>query len=95
MFSEYQGNGITSTMFMTASSANVLFAALALSTFNLRVEWVTWTLGALVPGIISILVLPYFLYKVYPPEIKNTPEAHQLAKSELEKLGPMKTAEKM
>ncbi len=95
MFSEYQGNGITSTMFMTASSANVLFAALALSTFNLRIEWVTWTLGALVPGIISILVLPYFLYKVYPPEIKNTPEAHQLAKSELEKLGPMKTAEKM
>ena len=35
---------------MTASSANVLFAALALSTFNLRIEWVTWTLGAQVPG---------------------------------------------
>ena len=95
MFAEYQGNGITSTMFMTASSANVLFAALALSTFNIRIDWGVWALGALIPGIISILVLPYFLYKVYPPEIKKTPEAHQLAKSELEKLGPMKNAEKM
>jgi DASS family divalent anion:Na+ symporter len=95
MQAEYQGNGITSTMFMTASSANVLFAALALSTFGIRIEWSTWTLAALVPGIVSILVLPYFLYKVYPPEIKQTPQARELAESELAKLGPMKTVEKL
>ena len=95
MQAEYQGDGITSTMFMTASSANVLFAALALSTFHMQINWAAWTLGALLPGIISLLVIPYFLYKVYPPEIKETPQARELAENELAKLGPVKQAEKI
>jgi len=95
MQAEYQGDGITSTMFMTASSANVLFVALTLSTFNIRIEWSMWALGALLPGVVSLLVIPYFLYKVYPPEIKETPQARQLAERELDKLGPLTTAEKI
>jgi len=95
MQAEYQGDGITSTMFFTASSANVLFVALALSTFNIRIEWGMWALGALLPGLLTLLIVPYFLYKIYPPEIKETPQARQLASSELQKLGPIKTAEKI
>ncbi|NMC31540.1 MAG: anion permease [Veillonellaceae bacterium] len=95
MKAEYQGDGITSTMFMTASSANVLFVALAASTFNIRLSWSAWALGALLPGLVALLVVPYFIYKVYPPEIKETPQARQLAESELEKLGPIKPAEKI
>ncbi|MEI7463677.1 MAG: DASS family sodium-coupled anion symporter, partial [Candidatus Taylorbacteria bacterium] len=93
MQAEYQGDGITSTMFMTASSANVLFAALALSTFNIQLSWGTWALGAALPGLISLLIIPYFIYKVYPPEIKETPQARELAITELTKLGPLKQAE--
>lgn len=93
MLAEYEGDGTTSTMFMTASSANVLFAALTLSTFGIQLSWGTWALGAALPGLISLLVIPYFVYKVYPPEIKETPQARELAVSELTKLGPLKQAE--
>jgi DASS family divalent anion:Na+ symporter len=95
MQAEYQGDGITSTMFMTASSANVLFVALAASTFKMQLSWGTWALAALVPGLVSLAIIPYFLYKVYPPEITSTPEARQLAESELDKLGAVKQAEKI
>ena len=93
MMAEYEGDGTTSTMFMTASSANVLFAALALSTFGIQLSWGTWALGAVLPGLVSLLVVPYFLYKVYPPEIKETPQARELAESELAKLGSLKQPE--
>lgn len=95
MKAEYQGDGITSTMFMTASSANVLFAALAASTFNIKISWGTWALAALLPGLIALLAVPYFIYKVYPPEIKETPQARELAEGELAKLGMIKTSEKI
>jgi DASS family divalent anion:Na+ symporter len=35
------------------------------------------------------------LYFLFPPEIKNTPNAKELAQSELTKLGPVKTSEKI
>lgn len=95
MKAEYQGDAITSTMFMTASSANTLLVALAASTFNIKLSWGFYALAGLVPGCISILVITYFLYKVYPPEIKETPEAKELAEKELNLLGPLKTSEKI
>lgn len=95
MKAEYQGDAITSAMFMTASSANTLLVALAASTFNLKLSWALYALAGLVPGIISLIVIPYFLYKVYPPEIKETPEARDLAEKELAGLGPVKTSEKI
>lgn len=95
MQAEYQGDGITSTMFMTASSANVLFAALAASTFKMPISWGTWALGALLPGLVALIIVPWFLFKIYPPEIKETLQAKQLAQEELDKLGTVKTTEKI
>jgi DASS family divalent anion:Na+ symporter len=91
----YQCDGITSILFLTASSANLLVVALAVKAFDASMTWGMWALGALVPGVVSLLVLPYFIYLVYPPEIKDTPEAKQLAKDELVKMGPMSRNEKI
>lgn len=95
MQTAYQGNTITSAMFMTSMAGNPLIALLAAKTLNIQLSWGQWALASVVPGIISILVIPYFLYKFYPPEIKQTPEAKALAAKELTAMGPMSRGEKI
>ena len=95
MQTAYQGNTITSAMFMTSMAGNPLIALLAAKTLNIQLSWGQWALASVVPGIISILVIPYFLYKFYPPEIKKTPEAKALAAKELTAMGPMSRGEKI
>ncbi len=92
---EYQATVITSAMFMTAMAPNPLIAELAKKTANISISWGMWALAAIVPGIVSLIVVPYVLYKIYPPEIKATPEAAAMAARELDKMGPMKRNEKV
>jgi len=40
-----------------------------------------------------LVVMPLVLYALYPPEIKETPGATELARAELKKLGPMRLPE--
>ncbi|MDR3589160.1 MAG: anion permease [Negativicutes bacterium] len=92
---EYQGNAITSAMFMTAMAGNPLIAMLAAKTLSIEISWGLWALAALVPGLVSLIVIPFFLYKFYPPEITDTPEAKQIAARELTQMGPMSRGEKI
>lgn len=91
----FQANVITSAMFLTAMAANPLVALLAKDTLKIEISWGLWALGALVPGVVSLIFTPYFLYKIYPPELKKTPEAKVLAADELKKRGPMSSQEKI
>jgi len=68
---------------------------LAAKTLNVDLTWGLWALAAIVPGLISLIVIPYILYKIYPPEIKKTPEAKELAIRELAKMGSMSFGEKV
>jgi DASS family divalent anion:Na+ symporter len=95
MIMEYQATVITSAMFMTSMAPNPLIAELAMKTANIPITWGMWALAAIVPGILSLIIVPYILYKIYPPEIKATPEAVAMAHNELEKMGPMKRTEKI
>ncbi|MGA2959042.1 MAG: anion permease [Thermodesulfobacteriota bacterium] len=94
MMAEYQVVVITTSMFMTAGAANPLLIELAKKTANISVSWGMWALAGIVPGLLSLILVPFILYKIYPPEIKATPEASELANRELEKMGPMKKSEK-
>ena len=94
MTMEYQATVITSAMFMTSMAPNPLIAELAKKTANISISWGMWALAAIVPGMISLIIVPFILYKIYPPEIKATPQAAEMAKNELEKMGPMKRTEK-
>ncbi|MGC5326070.1 anion permease [Brevibacillus sp. SYSU BS000544] len=89
----FQGNLITSAMFMTAMAANPLIAQLAADVAGINISWTGWAIAALVPGLVSLIVIPYVLYKVYPPEIKETPGASQMAAEKLKEMGPMKKSE--
>ena len=95
MMMEFQATVITSAMFMTSMAPNPLIAELAQKTARVSITWGMWALAAIVPGILSLIIVPYLLYKIYPPEIKETPEAAEMARRELEKMGPMKRTEKI
>ena len=83
---------IICTMFLTAMAGNPLIAELAKSQ-GVEITWMTWFLGAIVPGVVSLIVLPYFVYLIYPPELKDTPKMAEMAREELKSMGPMSKAE--
>ena len=88
----FQGTVITSAMFLTAMAANPLAAQIA-GAAGVEITWGSWALAAIVPGLASLVVVPWILYKIYPPEIKETPAATQIARDHLEEMGKMKPDE--
>ena len=94
VFAEFHGDLITSTMFMTAMAPNLVAVTLAKS-LHITLSWMQWFLAGIVPGLICLLVVPYLIYKMYPPEIKDTPNAKQWADDELAKMGKMSLPEKI
>lgn len=91
----WQGNTITNGMFLTSMAGNPLIASLALSAFGVEISWTLWALGAIVPAICSLIVIPFVLYKIYPPQIKDFPQGKKIAKEELDAMGPMRKNEKL
>lgn len=94
VFNEYEINIVTSTIFLTGLPGNLVALGIA-KTQNISFSWMQWFLAAIVPGIISLLVVPFVLYKIYPPKIKKTPNAHAWADGRLKELGKMTPAEKI
>jgi len=92
---EFQATVITSAMFMTSMAPNPLIAEFAKKTANISISWGMWALAAIVPGILSLIIVPFLIYKIFPPEIKATPQAAEMAHRELEKMGPMTRNEKL
>jgi divalent anion:Na+ symporter, DASS family len=88
MQAAFQGNVVTSAMFLTSMAANPLAAKLAAG-MHIDVSWGAWALAAIVPGLASLVLIPLVLYKIYPPEIKETPGASQLAQQKLAEMGKM------
>ena len=89
-----QIDAIVCTMFLTAMAGNPLVAELARSQ-GIEITWTTWFVGAIAPGIVSLILLPLVIYAIYPPQLKKTPEIPSIAREELRKMGPMSLAEKI
>lgn len=88
----FQGSVITSGMFLTSMAGNPLIADIA-SSIGLNITWGTWALAASVPGIICLSIIPFALYKMYPPEIKATPNAKTFASNKLKEMGHVRLQE--
>jgi L-tartrate/succinate antiporter len=78
---------ITSSMFVTALAPNLLALAMVRNTVGIEITWTEWFLGFLPVGVILILLLPYAVYKIYPPEIKTSDEVPRWAALELREMG--------
>lgn len=86
-------NTITVTIFLTACSGNLLITSLGAKLFGYDISWWEWFQAGVIPGVICMILMPWFIYKIYPPEIKETPEAAVMAQKELDALGPITKAE--
>ena len=93
----YHANPITSAMFITATAPNPLVVKLIADATgaNIQLSWSTWALAMLLPGLAAILLMPLVLFWLYPPEIKNTPNAAQFAKEKLAEMGEMSRGERI
>jgi DASS family divalent anion:Na+ symporter len=90
----YQNICVTAAMFYTGQASNPLAARMAAG-FGYPVTWMSWATAAIVPGLISLFVIPRVVMFMNPPEITHTPEAAAFAASELAAMGPLKFKEKI
>jgi divalent anion:Na+ symporter, DASS family len=89
----YQGSAVACAMFITGQASNLLGASLALKLTGIQVTAPSWFMAAIVPGLLSCLVVPWITYLVLKPEVTHTPEAPAFARSELTKMGPLSRSE--
>ena len=90
----YQGVVVTSAMFLTAMAANPLVAELAAQQ-GVEISWALWAAAASVPGLLSLLLVPLLIYRVYPPQITRTPAAPEIARQRLAEMGAMTRDERI
>jgi len=84
--SVYQSICITSAMFYTAQASNPVAARMAAG-FGYNVTWLGWMLAGIVPGALSLPVIPLVVMRLNPPQIRHTPEASEFAAKQLATLG--------
>lgn len=90
----FHANVISSAMFVTAIAGNPMIIGFA-QDLGITLTWGSWALAASVPGILSLFLLPIIILKLYPPQLKETPEAPPLARRKLEEMGDLSAPEKM
>jgi di/tricarboxylate transporter len=89
-----QACGQSSALYLTGAAQNLLCLNLAK---GLGVEianpWMAWFKAASLPALVALLTTPLLMYKLFPPEIKNTPDAPSQAEKKLQALGAVTKGE--
>jgi divalent anion:Na+ symporter, DASS family len=83
-----------SGMFLTGMAANPLIAEFAQKIGHVELTWITWFTGAIVPGMLSMTIVPWLISRLARPEIQDTEPARELARKELARMGPLQRNEK-
>lgn len=78
---------VTSSMFLTALAPNLLAIELAKKIAGVEITWTGWFLGFLPIGGLLVALLPWLIYKIYPPEIRASAEVPRWAADELAAMG--------
>lgn len=86
MMSSMAGLTISSSLWLTAMAANPAGAKMA-NEFGVNISYGSWALAAALPVLVLFIVMPWILMKVYPPEVKKTPNAPQIAQDALDTMG--------
>ena len=80
---------VTSSMFITALAPNALALSVIANTIGVTIGWTQWFWGFAPVGFTLLAVVPALVYTIYPPEIKEAPDAPRWAGDELGRLGPI------
>ncbi|KAK1423763.1 hypothetical protein QVD17_19071 [Tagetes erecta] len=92
--SQLQSSSSSSALFLTAAAQNMLCIKLADSLgVKIKSPWVSWFKASCFPAVASLLLTPFIIYKLFPPETKHTADAPILAQTKLHEMGPVKRNE--
>jgi L-tartrate/succinate antiporter len=87
MWVAFAATCVTSSMFVTALAPNLFALELVRKATGVEITWSGWFTGFLPVGGPLLLLLPWLVYKLYPPEIRTSAEVPRWAAQELAKLG--------
>lgn len=79
-------NAVTSAIFLTAMAGGPVAVALVAKK-NIHIDWGTWAIAGLVPGIVALIVVPLVCYLVFAPKLKKMPQGTADAKKQLKEMG--------
>jgi len=91
----YQCEVIICATFLTGQASNVIIRDFVQKQTAIDLTYSRWFVSAVVPSIVSLIVIPLVIYRFFPPGIKETPDAVKFAGEELARLGAFKRDEKI
>ncbi|MDQ6830083.1 MAG: anion permease [Gemmatimonadota bacterium] len=83
-----------SAMFLTGMAANPLIADFARKLAGVDLTWGRWIAGSIVPGTLSLMLVPLLIYKLARPTSTDIEAARAHAGDALAEMGPMQRSEK-
>ena len=92
MMCSMAGLGLSSALWLTAMAANPVGVAL-LAQQGVHLHFGNWFLASSVPTLLAMFVVPWVLYRVFPPAQLYTPDAPGRAAEELSELGGLRRKE--
>lgn len=95
MMCSMAGLTISSALWLTAMAANPMGVDMAAKKLGETISFGGWFIAAIVPCVTAAIIVPFILFKICNPELKQTPEAPKAAALELEKMGKMSRDEKI
>ena len=87
MWVAFSATCVTSSMFVTALAPNLFALELVRKVTGVEITWTAWFIGFAPVGVPLLLLLPWVVYKLYPPDIRRSAEVPRWAAQELAKLG--------
>jgi DASS family divalent anion:Na+ symporter len=88
----FHANVICCAMFLTAMAGNPLAVQLA-SQNGITLTWGTWALGAIVPGLCSLALMPWLLLRIMRPTIRASKVGLASSTQACSELGPLSSGE--
>ena len=86
MFCGMASLSVSSALWLTATSANPIGVSLAAQS-GVKIAFGTWLLAASVPALVTIILLPLIISRLFSPGVTDTPDAPALARKELQSMG--------
>lgn len=91
----YQCEVVLCATFLTGQASNAIIRDLTAKNSAIDLNYSAWFVSAIVPSLISLIVVPLMIYRFFPPEVRETPNAVLFAREELAKLGRVTVQEKI
>ena len=84
---------VTSSMFLTGLAPNLLALEILNKTAKISISWTEWFVALAPACILLFLLVPWLVYVLYPPTVKESADAPKWAHEELVRMGSVTAKE--